>query len=72
MILSEQEGVIHGYDFMIIIESIKHPVNICSKFWISINFTFTDVFMENLDDLKENELLIKKILNLNERWDKEN
>ena len=48
---------------------IENELNqdICSKFWISKNFTFIDVFMENLDDLKANELLIKKILNLNER-----
>jgi len=51
------------------IKFIENELNqdICSKFWISKNFTFFDVFMENLDDLKENELLIKKILNLNER-----
>ncbi len=51
------------------ISFIENDLNqdICSKFWISKNFTFIDIFMENSDDLKANELLINKMLNLNER-----
>ena len=40
--------------------------DICSKFWFSKNFKFMEVFMENLADLKVNELLFKKLLNSNE------
>jgi len=61
----------HGNPFNLDIKEhikfIENELNqdLCSKFWISKNFTFIDVFMENLDDLKANKLLIKKLLNLN-------
>ena len=61
----------HGNPFNLDIKEhikfIENELNqdLCSKFWISKNFIFIDIFMENLDDLKVNELLIKKLLNLN-------
>ena len=45
----------------IIINELKQ--DICSKFWLSKNFKFMEVFMENLADLKVNELLFQKLIN---------
>ena len=44
------------------IDDIKQ--DICSKFWISNNFRFAEVFMESLDDIKSNEYMLKTMLKL--------
>ena len=50
------------------IHFVENELNqdLCSKFWLSKNFSFIEVFMENLDDFKVNELLIQKLINSND------
>lgn len=51
------------------IRFVENELNqdLCSKFWLSKNFKFFELFMETLDDLKVNELLFQKLINSNNK-----